>query len=577
MKYTIKRTTFLTSVLLMLVLLVSGSAFAVDEEENNSCEKLGHTYEYMLEAATTEQAGKLYSLCINCLTIEEGSEKSIAKIDAVKLSNAECIYNGKSRKPTVKVEDTEGVVLVEGTDYDVVYPEEMKLPGKYEILVSFKGNYAGDKVLSFVIVPKATTGVKVKTTTTNAITLMWTKTTGATGYRIYQYSSSKGKYVVKDSVKDVTTYKVTGLKDDTTYKFKIKPYYKSEDGTVIWGSASSVCSAKTKVSYGVKMSASSVNVYIGATKSLKATANPVDKTIVWKSDDTSIAKVSSSGVVTAVNKGTTAITAYFKLDGKTYKDTCKVTVKSPSVKLNKTSVSLGKGDSVKIKATTAPSDLAVTWKSSNTSVATVSSSGKVIAKNVGSATITASIIYKGVTYKKTCKITVRKATAKENVATLISYINTKGKFNNYGEKCIKKKVIDDDYIYNYEMIINSVTGGVSFYLVTDCPYGEGIESEMQLHLEKDISNAALQSILISYNSYGETLYTAWANNDIKPSSYVDETSAFNEWFYNRFPNKNTATEFRDIVFGKAMAEWDKMVKDAIGVGMVDLGFINYKG
>ena len=77
------------------------------------------------------------------------------------------------------------------------------------------------------------------TQTTSTITLKWSASAGATGYRVYQYSPSKGKYVQIASVKGVTSYKKSkNLKANTTYKFKIKPYVKLADGTVIWGDAS---------------------------------------------------------------------------------------------------------------------------------------------------------------------------------------------------------------------------------------------------------------------------------------------------------------------------------------------------
>ena len=63
------------------------------------------------------------------------------------------------------------------------------------------------------------------TATKNTVTLKWSEVEGATGYRVYQYSPSKDKYVVKASIKDKTTYKVTGLKEDTVYKFKINFYF----------------------------------------------------------------------------------------------------------------------------------------------------------------------------------------------------------------------------------------------------------------------------------------------------------------------------------------------------------------
>ena len=82
------------------------------------------------------------------------------------------------------------------------------------------------------------------TATKNTVTLTWSKVEGATGYRIYQYSTTEKKYVTKATIEGKTSYKVTGLKADTTYKFKIKPYAKTSKKTV-WGTESSVVSIKT--------------------------------------------------------------------------------------------------------------------------------------------------------------------------------------------------------------------------------------------------------------------------------------------------------------------------------------------
>jgi uncharacterized protein YjdB len=162
---------------------------------------------------------------------------------------------------------------------------------------------------------------------------------------------------------------------------------------------------------GVKLDAKTKTIAKGKSVTLKATVSPADatdKAVTWKSSNTKVATVSSNGKVTAKKVGTATITCTTKDGKKTY--TCKITVKTPvtKVKLSKNKATLKKGKSLKLKATVTPSKAyqKVTWKSSNTKVATVSSSGKVTAKKKGTATITCTAA-DGSGKKVTCKITVK--------------------------------------------------------------------------------------------------------------------------------------------------------------------------
>ena len=153
-----------------------------------------------------------------------------------------------------------------------------------------------------------------------------------------------------------------------------------------------------------KLNKKSISLNIGKTYTLKATGTKGK--ITWTSSKKSVATVSSKGVVKAKKKGTAVITAKY---GKK-KLICKVTVKQPvtSIKLNKKTASLTVGDSITLKATISPTtanNKAVTWKSSDTSIATVSSTGVVTGKDVGTVSITATA-KDGSKKKATCKIQV---------------------------------------------------------------------------------------------------------------------------------------------------------------------------
>lgn len=86
-----------------------------------------------------------------------------------------------------------------------------------------------------------------------------------------------------------------------------------------------------------------------------------------------------------------------------------VSASAATPRLNKTSKTLKVGQTYTLKVLN--NKKAVKWSSSNKSVATVSSKGKVSAKSTGKATITAKVAKK--TYK--CKITVKKAISMDNI------------------------------------------------------------------------------------------------------------------------------------------------------------------
>ena len=161
---------------------------------------------------------------------------------------------------------------------------------------------------------------------------------------------------------------------------------------------------------GVSLDQTSLSLVAGDTWALTATVTPdnaTDKSVIWSSSNTSVATVSSSGVVTAKAGGTAKITVITNDGG--FTATCNVTVSVPvsGVILDKTSLSMAVGDTQQLAASVLPanaSDQSVAWSSSNTSVATVSSSGVVTAKAVGSATITVTTNDGGKT--AACNVTV---------------------------------------------------------------------------------------------------------------------------------------------------------------------------
>ena len=127
----------------------------------------------------------------------------------------------------------------------------------------------------------------------------------------------------------------------------------------------------------------------GSSVTIKATVNPKNSTLRWTSSNENVAKVDKDGNVTAVGVGTATITVS-TLHG--VSATCSVTVKElTGVGLNKVNLTLKETESETLVATTKPAGSAVTWTSSDETVATVDANGKVTAIGAGAATITAAM------------------------------------------------------------------------------------------------------------------------------------------------------------------------------------------
>ena len=166
---------------------------------------------------------------------------------------------------------------------------------------------------------------------------------------------------------------------------------------------------------GVSLNKNTLSLEVGRSETLNATVNPTDatnKNVTWTSNNTSVAAVSSSGVVSAITAGNATITVT-TVDG-SFTDTCTVNVQPAStetiyvtsVALNKNALSLEVEKSETLTATINPSNATnknVTWTSSIPTVISVSSTGEVTAIEVGQVTIT--VTTEDGSFTDTCVVT----------------------------------------------------------------------------------------------------------------------------------------------------------------------------
>lgn len=178
----------------------------------------------------------------------------------------------------------------------------------------------------------------------------------------------------------------------------------------------------------IVISQTSITLQKGESFTLVAKVYPNDttnKTVIWSSSDSTIVSV-NGGKIKAKSAGTAIITAK-TVNEKSASYTVRVVIMPTGIKLNKSSLTLQKGKSQTVKATLNPTNTTeknIKWTTSNSKVAAVSN-GKITAKSVGTATITASTV-NGQTAKCTVKVIINPTSVKLNKNSLLL-----GKGKNY--------------------------------------------------------------------------------------------------------------------------------------------------
>ena len=184
--------------------------------------------------------------------------------------------------------------------------------------------------------------------------------------------------------------KVTGVKPGT-----VTITAKTKDGKV---KATCTVNVEEIPVESITLSPTEMSVKVGTSAQITPIINPenaTDKDLIWETSDASVATVDNTGKVTGVKKGTVIITAKTK-DGKV-KATCTVNITTDTIDveeiiLSPTSVTVKEGSTSQITATIVPenaTDRELVWETSDASIATVDSTGKVTGVKKGTVTITA--------------------------------------------------------------------------------------------------------------------------------------------------------------------------------------------
>lgn len=112
----------------------------------------------------------------------------------------------------------------DGTNFSCS-PDQKLSKGTYYLLVSGDEDNVTYSISWQVKGPAAVGNLRASKKTTNAITLKWKKSSGASKYIVYTYNTKKKTYQKYKTVTSATC-KVTKLKTATKYKFKVVPVMK---------------------------------------------------------------------------------------------------------------------------------------------------------------------------------------------------------------------------------------------------------------------------------------------------------------------------------------------------------------
>ncbi|MBQ6489866.1 MAG: S-layer homology domain-containing protein [Solobacterium sp.] len=142
----------------------------------------------------------------------------------------------------------------------------------------------------------------------------------------------------------------------------------------------------------IAFTTSRINLMINGSADLKQYLSTNATYIKWSSSNSSIVKV-SDGIVTAVNGGTATITATAGKQKATIQVSVTVPINHIEMKEQTVKAPMQKGKTIEVVYYPSnTTEKTLTWKSADTSVATVDSSGVVTGKKLGSTVITATAV-----------------------------------------------------------------------------------------------------------------------------------------------------------------------------------------
>ena len=153
-----------------------------------------------------------------------------------------------------------------------------------------------------------------------------------------------------------------------------------------------------------------ININVGENKQITATIKPDElknEKINWSSSNPLVADVDNNGKVTGLEQGVSEIKA--ELYGAIKSILAYIGTKINSIKFTNNEIKIDKNKSLELEINVNPENSIkeeIIWESSDSDIVSVDKDGNITAKELGTATITATTMYSKI--KDTCEVTVDK-------------------------------------------------------------------------------------------------------------------------------------------------------------------------
>ena len=281
-----------------------------------------------------------------------------------------------------------------------------------------------------------------------------------------------------------------------------------------------------------------------------------NKTLIWSVSDSNIAQIATDGTLSFKKAGTVDVIATVKATSsntvikKLTVTGVKRVINVSSVALDKTTVNLKKGETVKLNATVAPADAdnkEVTYTSSNSAVAKVDNTGLVTAIASGDAVIT--VTTKDGSKTASCKVAVAKETE-----PLAITVTSKISGNDY---TFTANATGGNKDYTYKFIVYNRTTNSwglvqAFGTANTCVWKKGSVGVRDFYVDvKDSNGTVVRSKAM----------TVTINTQITPKPVITSSASevkVGDKITLKVSSGDSTCSYKVIVYNKSTNQWGKI-------------------